>query len=221
MSVCLSVCVFTFDVPFKHLFAPTSWSQMSKFFRHSEFLGKSYGKKWSQIWTFLFGSGLKFPNRNKCFFWLILPYKTRCKPRFPMDWHISRCFWIFHFGKKIQFFKIFGFLGILGPPGNPASRWITDLWSKGVLLILAYFQTLLSFCVLNDFLRFEWFFPFFKKIMFSVILGPPYYGIGANIRIGQQMLCLPYAWFLLSFSMFSRLNLGWNPEFLFFSAPLS
>ena len=31
------------------------------------------------------------------------------------------------------------FQWILGPPGNHASRWIRDLWSKGVLLILANF----------------------------------------------------------------------------------
>ena len=47
-----------------------------------------------------------------------------------------------------------------------------------------------------DFLRFELFFPFFKKIGFSGILGPPYCGIGATIRIGQEMLCLQYAGFL-------------------------
>ena len=27
------------------------------------------------------------------------------------------------------------------------------------------------------------------------ILGPPYCGIGATIRIGREMLCLPYAGF--------------------------
>ena len=48
----------------------------------------------------------------------------------------------------------------------------------------------LSFCVLDDF------FPFFKKIGFSGILGPPYSGIGVTIRIGREMLCLPYAGFL-------------------------
>ena len=84
-SVCLwSVRVFTFELPFKHLFAPTFWSRMSKIFRDSESLGKSIGKKWSQIETFLFGSGLKLP-KKKSFFWLILPYKTWWKPRFPMD----------------------------------------------------------------------------------------------------------------------------------------
>ena len=46
------VCVFTFEVPFKRLFVPTSRSRMSNIFRDSESLGKSSGKKWSQIWTF-------------------------------------------------------------------------------------------------------------------------------------------------------------------------
>ena len=49
LCVCLCVCLFTFEVRFKHLFAPTSRSRMSKIFRDSESLGKSNGKKWSQI----------------------------------------------------------------------------------------------------------------------------------------------------------------------------
>ena len=49
-----------------------------------------------------------------------------------------------------------------------------------------------------EFLRFEWFFPFFKKIGFLGILGPPYCGIGATIRIDQVILCLPYAGFFLT-----------------------
>ena len=40
---------FTFEVPFNGLFAPTSQSRMSNIFRDSESLGKSSGKKWSQI----------------------------------------------------------------------------------------------------------------------------------------------------------------------------
>ena len=48
-SVCLSVCVFTSEVPFKRLFATTSQSRMSNIFRDSESLGKSSGKNWSQI----------------------------------------------------------------------------------------------------------------------------------------------------------------------------
>ena len=67
-SVCLSVCLFTFEVPFNGHFAPTSRSQMSIIFRGSESLGKSIGKKWSNIWIFLFGSGLKSPRKKKFFF---------------------------------------------------------------------------------------------------------------------------------------------------------
>ena len=113
--------------------------------------GKSNGKKWSQIWTFLFGSGVKLPTKLN-FFKMILPYKTRWKQRFPMDWrplvkgrmanfgialNVFRflCFRWFFF----RFFKQFGFWGILGPPGIHASQWIRDLWSKGLSLILSYF----------------------------------------------------------------------------------
>ena len=51
-SVCVSVRVLVcscFEVPFKRLFAPTSRSRMFKIFRDSASLGKSIGKKWSQI----------------------------------------------------------------------------------------------------------------------------------------------------------------------------
>jgi hypothetical protein len=41
---------------------------MSNIFRDAESLGKSNGKKWSRIGTFLFGSGLKSPNKKKVFF---------------------------------------------------------------------------------------------------------------------------------------------------------
>ena len=72
LSVCLSVylfvCLFTFEVMFKLFFAPTSQSQMSNIFRDSESLGKSNGKKWSQIWKFLFENCLKSPRKKKFFF---------------------------------------------------------------------------------------------------------------------------------------------------------
>ena len=100
-SVCLPVRLFTFEVPFKRLFAPTSRSRMSKIFRDSESLGKSNGKKWSHIWTFLFGSGLKLP-------------------------------------RKLLLFIFFGWFCLTKHGGNHASRWIRDLWSKGISLILAY-----------------------------------------------------------------------------------
>ena len=51
--VCVFVCLYVFPshflTPFNGLFAPTSRSPMSKLFRYLESLGKSNGKKWSQI----------------------------------------------------------------------------------------------------------------------------------------------------------------------------
>ena len=71
LSVRLSVCLFTFEVPFKRLIAPTSRSRMSNIFRDSESLGKSNGTKWSNIWTFLFENCLKSPRKKKFFFLII------------------------------------------------------------------------------------------------------------------------------------------------------
>jgi hypothetical protein len=68
VSVRLFVCVFTFEVPFQRLFAPTSRSRTSNILRDSESLQKSNGKKWSQIWTFLFENCLKSPRKKKFFF---------------------------------------------------------------------------------------------------------------------------------------------------------
>ena len=70
LSIRLCVCVFTFNVPFNGLFAPSSWSRMSNIFRDSESLGKSNKKKWSNIWTFMFGNVLKLPRKKKFFFCL-------------------------------------------------------------------------------------------------------------------------------------------------------
>ena len=39
-----------------------------------------------------------------------------------------------------------------------------------------------------------------KKNGFLGILGPPYGGIGATIRIGREILCLPCAGFFLDHS---------------------
>ena len=81
MSVCLSVCMYV--VPFhahyfEAYFAPPSRSRMSKIFRDSESLGKSSGKKWSQNWTFLLGSGLKSSRKKKLFFcWFFGPVSVR------------------------------------------------------------------------------------------------------------------------------------------------
>ena len=67
-AICPSVCLFTFEVPFKRFFTPTSWSRMSNIFRDSDFLEKSSEKKWSKIWNFLFGNGLKSPHTKSLFF---------------------------------------------------------------------------------------------------------------------------------------------------------
>ena len=42
------------------------------------------------------------------------------------------------------------------------------------------------------------------------ILGPPYCGIGATMRIGQEMLCLPYAGFFCFLSLFPSDGLNFN-----------
>ena len=39
---------------------------------------------------------------------------------------------------------------------------------------------------------------FFNFFWVLGILGPPYCGIGATIRIGREMLCLPYAGFFFT-----------------------
>jgi hypothetical protein len=69
------VSLFPFEVPFNGLFAPTSQSRMSNIYRDSASLGKSNGKKWSNIWTCVFRSGLQLPHKKK-FFLLILSWST-------------------------------------------------------------------------------------------------------------------------------------------------
>ena len=152
MSVCLSVCPFVCSRLRYHLFAPTSRSGMSNIFRDLESLGKSNGKKWSQIWIFKFESGLKLPNK-KLYILADFALQTKVETTLPdgletcgwrayhLFWHISRHFWIFALWMIffLPFFKQFWFLGILCPPRNHASWWIRGLWSKGISPILAYF----------------------------------------------------------------------------------
>ena len=52
---------------FKRLFAPTSQSPMSKFFRFSESLGKGNEKKWSQIGKILLIKGVNLPRKKVSF----------------------------------------------------------------------------------------------------------------------------------------------------------
>ena len=57
-------------------------------------------------------------------------------------------------------------------------------------------------------------FSVFQKIGFFGILGPPYCGIGAIIRIGRAMVCLPYAGFFLKTSTLYLIYLfGFGPKF--------
>ena len=105
LSVCPCVCVFTFEVPFKRLFAPTSRSRMSNIFRDSESLGKVMERSALRFEHFCLKI-VKNRRAKKVFFLRILPTKDG---------------------------------------GNHAFRWIRDLWSKGVSLILAYFYTFLEF----------------------------------------------------------------------------
>ena len=210
-SVCLSVCLFTFEVPLNGLFVPTSWSQMSNILRDSESLGKSYGKKWSNIWIFLFGSGLKSP-REKKFFFADFALQNMVETTLPHGLETSgqRC--IVNFGISLdvfeflrfvwffQFFKKSGFWGILCQPGNHASRWIRDLWSKGVSLILAYFLTFLSLAFWMIFFHFS------RKSGFGVFLVHPPMALVLLSASVERCFVTRMRDFFLSFHWFSSPN---------------
>ena len=86
LSVCVSVRLFTFEVPFEHLFVPTSRSRMSTIFRSDLNIFVCKLSKIAAQYFFVF------------FCWF-------CRTK-----HVE----------------------------NNASRWMRDLWSKGISLILAY-----------------------------------------------------------------------------------
>ena len=67
MSVRLSVCLLTFEVPFKRLFAPTFQSSISKLFRFLESLGKNDGNKRFQILKTFAHKGCKIAMTKKFF----------------------------------------------------------------------------------------------------------------------------------------------------------
>ena len=83
--------VSVFLTLFNGLFAPTSLNPMSKLFRFLESLGKSNGKKWSQIWQYLIIKGVKSSRQKKfflrIFFHLFTPFKRLFSPtsRSPMS----------------------------------------------------------------------------------------------------------------------------------------
>ena len=76
LYVRLSVHLFTFEVSFKRLFAPTSQSRMSKIFLEiRNRWGKVMVRNGLRLEHFCFVSGLKSQKKKNSFFWLILPTK--------------------------------------------------------------------------------------------------------------------------------------------------
>ena len=76
MSVCLSVCLSVCSLLRYRLtvFLPPLPEIGCQIFSEIQNpWGKTNGKKWSNIWTILFGSGLKLPSKKKSFFcWFCL-----------------------------------------------------------------------------------------------------------------------------------------------------
>ena len=169
-KVFFSLTFFTFEVPFNGLFAPTSRSRMSKCFKDSELLGKSNGKKWSQIWTFLFANCLKLPRKKKFFVFTFFTFEV------PFN-----CLFVPTFRSRMSnILRDSKFLGKSN--GKKWSNIWTFFWKWSKIAA----QKKVFFC---------WF-----------CLGPPSYGIGATIRIGREMLCLPYAGFFLKMVTLRKKN---------------
>ena len=86
VSVCPSVCVFTFEVQFKRIFAPPLPEVGYPIFLE---IRNPWGKVMERSGLRLEHFCLKIVKncgaQKKFFSVLILPYKTWWKPRFPMD----------------------------------------------------------------------------------------------------------------------------------------
>ena len=133
-SVCPSVCVFTVEVPFKRLFAPTSQCLISNIFRDSESLGKSNGKKCSQIWNFLLWSGLKLPKCLQLHYrWLAVCF-TKLSILVKVSWlkrHIGNSFvfiplYLQRFNHFSLFFENLG----TKKQGISLTLWWLSIWSS-------------------------------------------------------------------------------------------
>ena len=136
---------------------------MSNIFRDLESLGKSNGKKWSQIWTFMLENCLKLPRKKKVFFFTFFGVL-----RFSVFFND-----LFAPTSRSRMSNIFKDLESLGKSnGKKWSNIWTFFFGSG---IKSQRKKKFYFC---------WF-----------CLGPPSYGIGVTIRIGREMLCLPYAGF--------------------------
>ena len=75
---CPYVCTSHFLTPLNDLFAPTSWSPISKLFKFSESLGKSNGEKWSQLWKYFLIKGKKLLGQKKFFYWFFFLIYSLC-----------------------------------------------------------------------------------------------------------------------------------------------
>ena len=82
---------FYLFTPLKHLFAPISQSPMSKLFRNSESLGKSNGKKLSQIVRLLHLNDVRL-QRAIFFIWQFFPYPQDFLVLVPVSASVERCF---------------------------------------------------------------------------------------------------------------------------------
>ena len=158
---------FTFEVPFNGLFAPISRSRMSNIFRDTESLGKSNRKKWSQIWTFLFENCLKLPRKKKFFFSHFFTFEVPFNGLFAPT-------------SQSRMSNIFRDSESLGKSNG--KKW-SNIW------------TFLFGSGLNRREKKVFFVAYFALQNMVETTLPPSYGIGATIRIGQEMLYLPYAVF--------------------------
>ena len=74
------VLLLVFLTPFNGLFAPISRGPMWKLVRVSKSIGKSNGKKWSQICKLLLIKGVKSPRQKKNFNGFFTPFKRLFAP---------------------------------------------------------------------------------------------------------------------------------------------
>ena len=98
-SVCLFVRLFTFEVPFKCIFAAISWRLVSKTFRDSE---SFWEKKWKEVVSHL----KTFTNRG-------CKITAQKKVFFPANWGLINHQSLRHFSIFSIFKKVFLFIALL------------------------------------------------------------------------------------------------------------
>ena len=146
-------------------------------FRGSESLGENNEKKWSQMWTFLLKNGLKSPRRKKLFY-RFFPLLTPFK-----------CLFAPLYQSQLSRFYIIFFKSLRK---TNRKKW-SQIWIlmpiKGVKLPRKKKRILTNVALLAGF--------FWQD----------FFGIDDTIRIGQEMLFLPYAGFLL---LLTIVSVCWN-----------